>query len=213
VGYTYQKPINTSYLNDQDTKQAHYINGNDLPQVLTISGSYALPFFSHSKHRVAKEALGGWEVNLITRKSSGQIYGAPGGVQATGVDPHVAHPTWAHEFNTCTITTTGTLQNCSASEPTPVWAITPPFTLNRTIPTFGGFRTPVPWTEDASVSKTFPIHDRLNLQFRAEFFNITNTPVFSGPDTNVNDATFGQQTVFTQNNIPRNIQLALKLTF
>ncbi|WP_158820585.1 carboxypeptidase regulatory-like domain-containing protein [Granulicella sp. S156] len=213
VGYTYQKPIDTGYLNDQDTVQAHYVDGNDLPQVLTISGSYSLPFFSNSKNRVEKQAFGGWAVNLIARKSSGQIYGAPGGVQATGVNPHVAHPTWAHAFNTCTITTSGTLQNCSASEPTPVWAITPPFTLNRMIPTYGGFRSPIPWTEDASIFKTFPIHDRLNLQFRAEFFNLTNTPVFPGPDTNVNDATFGQQTVFTQTNIPRNIQVALKLTF
>jgi hypothetical protein len=81
------------------------------------------------------------------------------------------------------------------------------------ISTYGGFRSPIPWTEDLSIFKTFPVHESVNLQFRAEFFNLTNTPIFPGPDTNVNDAAFGQQTVFTQNNIPRNIQVALKLNF
>ena len=36
------------------------------------------------------------------------------------------------------------------------------------------FRGPGAWNLDAAVSKTFPIHERLNLQFRAEGFDIFN---------------------------------------
>jgi len=37
------------------------------------------------------------------------------------------------------------------------------------------------WDFDFSVSKNFPLRDRLNLQFRAEFFNIFNHPNFALP--------------------------------
>jgi hypothetical protein len=213
VAYTFSKNLVNNYLNDQDTAQFKYVEGNDIPQVLTVSSMYKLPFFANHSNGFAKEALGGWSANIIFTKTSGQLYNAPSGVQPTGVSPRVPHPTWAHEFNTCTITTSGTLQNCSAGESMPVWSITQPFTLNHLVPTYGELRSPIPPTEDVSLIKTFPVHQSVNLQFRAEFFNLTNTPVFPGPDTNVNDATFGQQTSFTQTNIPRNIQLALKLNF
>ncbi len=36
------------------------------------------------------------------------------------------------------------------------------------------FRGPGLWNLDLSVSKTFPIHERMNLEFRAEGFNIFN---------------------------------------
>ncbi len=36
------------------------------------------------------------------------------------------------------------------------------------------FRGPGAWTFDASVSKTFPIHEQINLEFRAEGFDLLN---------------------------------------
>ena len=36
------------------------------------------------------------------------------------------------------------------------------------------FRGPGAWTFDASVSKTFPIHEKVNIEFRAEGFNLLN---------------------------------------
>jgi hypothetical protein len=68
-------------------------------------------------------------------------------------------------------------------------------------------------TVNFSIFKTFPIWKTFNLQFRAESFNLTNTPQFGGPDTGVNSPTFGQLTNYIQTNIPRNTQIALRLNF
>lgn len=40
------------------------------------------------------------------------------------------------------------------------------------------------WQEDLAVRRTFPIHDNINLLFRAEAFNIFNHPLFGDPGTN-----------------------------
>ena len=53
--------------------------------------------------------------------------------------------------------------------------------------------------------------ERFNLEFRAEAFNLTNTPVFNAPGTTINGSNFG--VVTGQSNPPRNMQLALKLVF
>jgi hypothetical protein len=67
---------------------------------------------------------------------------------------------------------------------------------------------------DFSVFKHFPLHkirDSADLEFRSEFFNLFNHPLFQDPDTNLGDPTFGQITNTYGN--PRIIQFALKLTF
>jgi hypothetical protein len=43
------------------------------------------------------------------------------------------------------------------------------------------------WQEDIALRRTFPLHDRLNLVFRAEAFNIFNHPLFGDPGTNDGD--------------------------
>ncbi|HEY0263855.1 MAG TPA: TonB-dependent receptor [Granulicella sp.] len=212
VGYTWSKNMIQGYLNDQDTGLWNWIDPLGIPHVLTISAGYQLPFFAHTEHRLVRQTLGGWATNLVLTAMSGKVYGVPGGVQATGLNPRIQNPTRTHTFNTCTITTSGTLQNC-ANESQPAWSINKPFTLNLLNPYFAEFRSSIPTSVNFSIFKTFPIHDSINLQFRAEAFNLTNTPQFGGPDTGVNSATFGQLTNFAQSNIPRNIQIALKLHF
>ena len=53
--------------------------------------------------------------------------------------------------------------------------------------------------------------ERLALEFRAEAFNLTNTPVFAPPNTSFGSPSFG--VVNSQANQPRVVQLALKLLF
>jgi hypothetical protein len=49
-------------------------------------------------------------------------------------------------------------------------------------------------------------------QFRVESFNVTNTPIFPGPNTDINSGNFGKVTL-NQINFPRHIQVAMKLRF
>jgi hypothetical protein len=74
---------------------------------------------------------------------------------------------------------------------------------------------------DLSLFKDFPITESLTLQFRAEAYNITNTPNFY-LSSNINDgssggrlddSSFGKISESDPNNVPRQLQFALKLQF
>ena len=63
---------------------------------------------------------------------------------------------------------------------------------------------------DLSLQKSIPIESK-RVEFRAEFFNLTNTPHFNTPDVSVTSLTFGTNHAASQGE--RNIQLALKFYF
>jgi hypothetical protein len=65
------------------------------------------------------------------------------------------------------------------------------------------------------VIKHSRITERLDLVFRADFINAFNSPqFFSGPVTDVNNGNFGRISgAMDQSNLPRFIQLSLKLQF
>jgi hypothetical protein len=67
-------------------------------------------------------------------------------------------------------------------------------------------------TLDFSVFKDFAFTERWRLQFRAESFNLTNTPQFSTPDNTLGDTNFGKVTG-TAAGSERHIQFALRLQF
>jgi hypothetical protein len=95
-------------------------------------------------------------------------------------------------------------------------------TLGRNV--MRGFRA---WQIDFALHRQFNLTDRVNLQFRSEFFNVFNHPNFAGLDNFVPDGTFGRATSTLNNALsagiglnqlyqiggPRSIQLALKLSF
>jgi hypothetical protein len=65
---------------------------------------------------------------------------------------------------------------------------------------------------DLALTKIFPIHEAVNLTFRAEAFKVFNNPIFSNPQSNISNATFGRITS-TIDSTGRILQLALKLNF
>jgi len=72
------------------------------------------------------------------------------------------------------------------------------------------FRQPNYYNVDLSVSRSFPIYERLNFQLRMEGFNILNHPNFNGFTTALNSGTFGNATTAAD---PRIFQLAGKFNF
>ena len=64
---------------------------------------------------------------------------------------------------------------------------------------------------DLSLFKQFQFNERVRLQFRAEAFNLTNTPSFSSPGSNIDLASGG--IVTSTISAPRNVQFGLKLNF
>jgi hypothetical protein len=66
---------------------------------------------------------------------------------------------------------------------------------------------------DFSIFRMFPIRERARLEFRSEFYNLTNTPRFGNPVGNVNAGNFGQITGTLNGEGERDIQFALRLVF
>jgi hypothetical protein len=84
---------------------------------------------------------------------------------------------------------------------------------------------------DFAVHRTFPVHESVKLQFRAEMFNVLNHPNFGQPDGLLSDPMFGLSTSMLGQYLsggavgsagfsplyqlggPRSMQFALKLTF
>jgi hypothetical protein len=66
---------------------------------------------------------------------------------------------------------------------------------------------------DMSVVKKFAIDKdgKLNLQFRAEFFNLFNRTQFGTPNTSIGNSSQGA--IYGQLNLPRIAQFALRVTF
>jgi hypothetical protein len=66
---------------------------------------------------------------------------------------------------------------------------------------------------DLSLFKRFPVKERFAVDFRVETFNITNTPSFALPGSALGTSSFGVITSTNGNYTPRQIQLALRVSF
>jgi hypothetical protein len=200
-GYSVENPYNLS--NDKG------VAGFDLTNVLVANWVYALPFGKgqsfQAGNKVVDYLVGGWEFNGIGVFRTGPPYSltVTGDLANTGntgyerpnqvADWHVANPQPSEWFN-------------------PAAFIAPP---QYTFGTMGRTNMRADWTRtcDMSIVRRFPIRERTTVEFRAEAFNIFNTPIFGTPTVNLNTSTFGQVSTLASGNTPRQIQLALKLTF
>ena len=91
---------------------------------------------------------------------------------------------------------------------TAAFAQAPQFTLGNASrnPVVGpGYRT-----LDVMLGKTFPISEQLRAEFRAEAFNVTNTPPLTAPNTSFGTAAFG---TITRALDPRVFEFVVKLHF
>jgi hypothetical protein len=214
ASYTISKSIEAvGYLNAQASWNEfdRVLTSVDSPQRLVVSGGYSLPWFKTGRG-LKTQVLGGWQMAGILLAQKGIPTGTPGGAVATGVNPKLANQTRDRWFNTCTTTLTGVRQNCASADEPVAFTVQPPFTLRTLGSRFPNIRDRRPTVLDLSIFKTFPLTERVRMQFRAEAFNAFNTPWFGQPNTTLGSANFGVVSP-SQANDPRNIQLALRLSF
>jgi hypothetical protein len=82
----------------------------------------------------------------------------------------------------------------------------------RTFPTrFGNLRQDGTNNVDLSLLKDTAVKERVKIQFRTDFFNALNHPQFGTPNTAPANSSFGKITA--QYNLPRTVQMALKLVW
>ena len=161
----------------------------DLPQVFVVSAGYELPFGAGkpyiSQNPVGRAVLGGWQLNGIFTRESGYptdirsglvaatnqlfaTFNVPDGVQGVSMYlPNGGPDGW---FNPAAFTQPGQVINAKGT----------PLTKFGTLARRAG-RGPGTTNLDFSVFRNFRITERVNLQFRAEAFNLSNTPAFFLP--------------------------------
>ncbi len=76
----------------------------------------------------------------------------------------------------------------------------------------GNVNNPTAPQLNLAISKETKFREHYRVQFRAESFNLTNTPIRNPPNTTFPSSTFGQLPE-SQYNFPRLVQLALKIYF
>ncbi|MBM3734834.1 MAG: hypothetical protein FJW39_03535 [Acidobacteria bacterium] len=197
--------------NFKDTKLVKESNQNiDAPQKFVIAGIYELPFgkgrkFAGSLHPVMNHLIGGWQFNYDVTYQSGWVVdhpnapaNAPGSVKLPAGERSTAR--W---FNT---------SPWRGADGRPV-AVQEPFTL-RTFPLrFSDVRRPGYRNWDASLSKIFPINEKMRLQFRFEAVNMLNTPWYADiASVDVTNPAFGQLNP-SQRNLPRFLKLVMHLNW
>ena len=153
---------------------------------------------------IANSVLGGWSLNTIILLQSGMpvtvtqatnnnsfagfALQRPNLVGTPSLSPGERTP--AHFFNTS------------------AFATAPQFTIGSA--SRNPVRGPAYRDLDLAVVKQIALYRETALEFRAEFFNVTNTPAFAQPNGSFGSAAFGSITsTFTD---PRVMQLAIRIS-
>ena len=220
VSYTYSKTIDwTNFANPQDSALEKVIAKWDVTNSLQINGFYELPFgrgkrFGGELPSAVRYLASGWQVSALARIQSGMPMAFPTNAVPTGASPVLDNQNLDRWFNTCTELANKTTRGCLSGE-TPVWSIRPSLTLQKWSSYLSSVRLPGIHNLDASVMKSNRLTERTDLVFRVDFINALNTPQFyNGPNVDVNSANFGHISgVSDQSNLPRFVQLSLKLQF
>lgn len=195
----------------------------DVPHVFVASYGYELPFGkgkAFASSGPITHVIGGWQINGITYVRSG----FPTDIRTSRVPG--ANMMFAN-FNVPDVVpgqslyvpnkgVDGWFNPAAFSEPVQVRAANgAPITM------FGNAgrrigRGPGSTNFDVSLFKNFPIRERISLQFRAEAFNVSNTPTFNLPAATsqaltISNPNFGK--LASSSATGRQLQFALKLYF
>jgi hypothetical protein len=210
-------------LNDTDPDYTERYNDTHLPHRLVVNGIWELPFgrgrrFGSGAHPVVNALVGNWSVSAIYNWQSGRpnltmdnrYYDGDITQLKTKYTNNPDVPVFdisGFYFHDAAVQTNGVV------DPAKQRADTRKNLANnvRTLPQrWDGFRGPTYTNLDMSFVKGFEM-GRARAQFHIELYNALNDVFYNNPDLNPNNSNFGKVT--SQNNLPRNIQVAMKIVF
>ena len=226
--FTYQHDVG---IQTQNISLPQYFGLNDTTTAIdrtfniSLASVYELPFGKGKKFAQSGPVswiIGGWTLNGIFTRFSGLPYNvtsAAGPCNCPGVTTVPANQVLGSVAEPGAIGTTASYFNPLAFRPAPAGALG----------SAGYYRLRGPGATnlDLSIFRTFPITERIKLQFRAESLNLTNTPHFANPGGNVSNATFRSDGTVVLNGFsaisaitpvgrlidPRYFRFGVKLTF
>jgi hypothetical protein len=197
--------VETGYLNDSDATLERVISPFDRAHTFVSSGLVELPFgkgrrFGGGWSGVTNTLLGGWQVTYIYKAQSGAPLGFGNFLfaEGKGVDDILADdPTFEQWFDVTAFNRVSAQQLVSNM---------------RTQPSrFAEVRGPGYAVLDLGLLKNVGIGGRRQLQFRLEAYNALDRANFQNPNNDVVSTALG--TITAQNGLPRQLQLAVKMSF
>jgi hypothetical protein len=207
VAYTWSKTmVETGYLNNFDQELERVIGPFDRTHVFVASGIVELPF-GRGRHwgtrwsGVTEALLGGWQVSTLFKAQSGAPLGFGNFLFAAGSTIDDVALTGDRDenrwFNVDAFNRVTAQQLVSNV---------------RTQPSrFDEVRGPGYAVLDLAFLKNVSFSERMKLQLRAEIYNALNRANLAGPNTTPTNTAFG--TITAQNGLPRQLQLAARLSF
>jgi len=209
-----------TYIGQAGSKQDTYcrkceksVSAQDVPQRFVTSINYELPFGRNRKYltsipKAADFVLGGWQMNGISTFQKGIPIAISNGGNSTGLNSQGIRATDNGQNPQRTGSIGDRLNEYFVQS---VFTQTPNYQFGNVGRFLPNVRQPGQHNLDFSLFKNFRPVEKMNLQFRAEAFNFTNSPVWSAPGTTVSSpATFG---IVTSASGSRTVQLALKLIY
>jgi hypothetical protein len=226
TNYTWSKVIEeVSFLNESDTDYERRIGSDDIPHRVVVSGIWELPFgrgrnWGAEWHGLIDAFVGGWQVQGIYQWQSGRpidlgdrnvfFSGDPSRLRAeiTGDTVNGTFDTSGFYFTDAAVQTNGVIDPAKQRADQRIRLANNIRTFPSRLP---GFRRQPLNLWDLSLIKNFSIKERVKIQLRGEFLNAFNHPQFGDPNTDPTSSDFGKVT--SQSNLPRNVQLGLKVVF
>ena len=209
-----------SRLNPTDTELEDRVAGDDRPHRFVASGIWELPFgrgrrWGKDWHGFVNGFLGNWQAQGIYQFQSGGplswgnlfFQGDP----RKGFDLKVTSSrvdTTTFDINPFYLPDSGTTTGGKPFNDSRVRLANNIRTFPGRIDTVRGQGLDL-W--DLSVIKNINLTETVKFQIRGEFLNAFNHPVFDDPNRNPTSSDFGKIT--SQSNLPRNVQIGLKLIF
>ena len=210
TAYTWSKMMENALRNDYASgwqKPINQVTGEDRTHNFTTAVIWDVPIgrgraIGGNMGRMAQVALGNWTANATVVYQSGVPLAAWRSWEYRCGDPRAG----------ITPNEKGWFAN-DRSRFSECWRNLRPFEYAQLPARFSQIRSHTMPQLDILISKRFQITERMNLEFRGESFNATNTALRGDPNsTNPQGADFGVLPV-AQLNFPRNIQLGLRLRF